>query len=64
MESQFLPVRDSQLVEDVMQAAVDRQFGDNAFVADLFVPITLRHQLHDRFFAIVKRRLIPGRPFV
>jgi hypothetical protein len=58
IESKFQPVGNSQLVEDIMQTILDRQFGDEKFFPDLLVPVTLRHQLHDHFFAIAEQRRI------
>ena len=35
IESKFQPVGDSQLVEDIMQTILNRQFGDEKFFPDL-----------------------------
>ena len=43
IQSQFQPVRYSQLVEDMMETIFDRQFRDEEFFSDLLVPIALRH---------------------
>ncbi len=64
IQSKFQPVRDSQLSEDIVKPILDRQFRDEELVADLVVPITLRHQLHDRFFTIAQQGLNLERPFV
>ena len=64
IQSKFQPVRDSQLVEDLVKTIVDRQFRDEEFFSDLLVPIALRHQLHDRLFAIVQRRRNLEGPFI
>jgi hypothetical protein len=64
IQSKFQPVRDSQLVEDIVKPILDRQFRDEEFVADLVVPITLRHQLHDRFFTIAQQGLNFEGPFI
>jgi len=62
IESKFQPVGDPQLVDDIIQTNVDRQLCDEKFFPDLFVPVTLRHQLDDHCFAIAKRQLIPAWP--
>ena len=64
IQSQFQPVRDSQLVEDLIKTIVDCQFRDEEFFSDLLVRIALRHQLHDRLFAIVQQRLNLEGPFI
>jgi hypothetical protein len=64
IQSKFQPVRDSQLVEDMIETIFDRQFRDEEFLSDLFVPIALRHQSHDRLFAIVQQRLYLQGPFI
>ena len=64
IESKFQPVGDAKFVEDVMQVIFDRLFADEEFSRDLFVPATLRHQLHDLLFAIAEQCFIPARPFV
>jgi hypothetical protein len=62
IKSKLQAVGDSQLVDDIMQTRIDRHLGDEKFFPDLFIPVTLRHQLHDRSFGIAQQRLIPAGP--
>jgi hypothetical protein len=62
IKSEFQAVGDSQLVDNVMQTRIDRHLGDEKFFPDLFIPVTLRHQLHDRSFGIAQQPLIPAGP--
>ena len=55
IESKLQAVGDSQLAENVMQTRIDRHLGDEELFSDLFVPVTLRHQLHDRGFGIAQQ---------
>ena len=64
IQSKFQPVRDSQLVEDIIKTILDRQFRDEELFADLLVPIALRHQLHNRLFPIAQQRLNLQGPFI
>jgi len=64
IESKFQPVGDPQLVDDIVQTGLDREFRDEQFFPDLFVPVTLRHQLDDHCFAIAEQQLIPAWPIL
>ena len=64
IKSKFQPVGDSQLVEDIVQMIFDRLFADKEFSPNLFVPVTLRHELHNLLFAIAEQRFIPPRPVI
>ena len=62
VKSKLQAVGDAKFVEDVVQVIFDSLFADEELSPDLFIPIALRHQLHDLFFAIAQQRLIPPRP--
>ena len=64
IKSKFQPVRDPQLIEDIVQMIFDSLFADEEFFPDLFVPATLRHQLHDLLFSIAEQRFIPPWPII
>ena len=61
VEGEFEAVRNAQLVEDVVQMIFNRLFTDEKLFADLFIAITLGHELHDLLLAVAQQRLIaPG----
>ena len=61
VERKLEAVGNTQLVENVVQMVLDGLLGDKQLLADLFVAETLRHQLHDLFFAVGKQRLLAAR---
>jgi hypothetical protein len=62
IKSKLQAVGDSQLVDDIMQTRIDRHLGNEKFFPDLFIPVTLRHQSHDRSFGIAQQPLILAGP--
>jgi hypothetical protein len=54
VQRQFEPVRNSQLVENIVEVVFDCLFANEELFPDLFIPVTLCDQLHDFFFAIAE----------
>ena len=61
VQREFQAVGNAELVEDIVQVIFYRLLADEKFFADLLVAVTLRHQLHDFFFAVAEQRLFAAR---
>jgi hypothetical protein len=48
------PIRNAQFIENIMEVIFYRLFADEKFFADLTIPKTLRHQLHDFLLAVAQ----------
>ena len=52
VQREFEAVGDAQLIENIVQVIFHRLLADEQFFANFLVPESLRHQLHDFFFAV------------
>jgi hypothetical protein len=52
VQRQLQPVRNAQLVENIVQVILHGLLGDKQLFANFLVPEPLRHELHDFFLAI------------
>ena len=57
VQSKFQTVGNSEFVKYVMQMILDGLLADEQLFADFAISKTLRHKLHDFFFAVAQKRL-------
>src|SRR5271156_6718294 len=62
IQRKFQTVGYAQFIENIMQMIFYRLFADEKFLADLTIPETLRHQLHDFLLAVAQQRFFPPLP--
>src|SRR3981189_1657652 len=61
VEGEFEAVRDTELIEDVVQVILDGLLRDEEFFSDFLVAETLGDELNDFFFAVAEKRLFAAR---
>ena len=54
VKCELQPVRNSQLIENIVQVVFDCLFADEELFPDLFISIALCDELHNFFFAIAE----------
>src|SRR5437660_7819398 len=64
VEGQLEPVRNPELVENVMEVVFDGLFADEELFPDFLVPVALGNQLNDLFLAVAEQGLFAARAVV
>ena len=64
VEGQFEPVRNPELVENVMEVVLDGLFADEELSPDFLVPVALGNQLDDLLLAVAEQGLFAARAVV
>src|SRR2546425_326207 len=64
VEGQFEPVRNPELVENVMEVGLDGLFADEELSPDFLVPVALGDQLDDFLLAVAEQGLFAARVVV
>src|SRR3989449_10582730 len=64
VEGQLEPVRNPELVENVMEVVLDGVFADEELFPDFLVPVALGNQLDDFLLAVAEQALFAARAVV